>query len=246
MNLFRFEGIDPIPFLEEVVKLHVKNYKEDFDLDKSLLRSFAANGGTEDRRLLWMARHSGTWCLRERNVYLKGTREYNTWKFYGEQTGDEILAFAIALKEKRDGHIIGTLHELDYEEHYIRVKECALPATSETYIFDDGTECNGTQKAFAKTMRELTERYGEAPAFVLIPHPESETGLDAILRSERFKRDYGSVPGDTSEYLRGLAEHKATRDKTPSVINRIVEAKRETMEAGRSVRSDSIGKGQER
>jgi hypothetical protein len=246
MDLFRFEGIDPIPFLGEVVKLHVKHYKDDFEIDKSLLRSFAANGGTEDRRFLWMARPSGTWCLRERNAYLKSTREYNTWKFYGEQTGDEILAFAIALKEKRDGHIIGTLHELDYEEHYARVKECALPVVSETYLFDDGTECGGTQRAFANTMRELTERYGKPPAFVLVPHPESETGLDTILRSERFKRDYGSVPGDTGEYLRGLAERKATRDKTISVIKQISETKRKAMKAGRAVRPDSASKGQER
>jgi hypothetical protein len=246
MELFRFEDIDVLRFLGEVVTLHVKNYKEDLDLDADLIRVLVETGGTEDRRLLWLARPSGTWCLRERNVYLEGTHEHRTWKFYGEQTRDEILAFAIALKEKQGDRIIGTIHELDYEEHYMRVKMCALPVVSETYIFDGGTKCDGTQRAFAKTMRELTERYGEAPSFVLISHPESEMELDTVLRRERFKRDYNSVPGNADEYLRGLAERKVAQDKNPSVIQQIAEAKRESTQDDRPERAASIGKGQER
>ncbi len=35
--------------------------------------------------------------LPERDVFLKGTRQHNTWRFYGEQTRDKVLAYAVEL-----------------------------------------------------------------------------------------------------------------------------------------------------
>ena len=51
----------------------------------------------EDKLLLWLSLPSGTVCFRERDVLLKDTQAYNTWKFCGEQTHDRILAYAVEL-----------------------------------------------------------------------------------------------------------------------------------------------------
>lgn len=70
---------------------------------------------------MWMSRPSGTYCFRERNVFLKGTRQHNTWKFYGEQTRDKILAYAVELTGTQGGTIRGNLYELDYQQHFRRI-----------------------------------------------------------------------------------------------------------------------------
>ena len=63
---------------------------------------------------MWFCRPSGTYCFRERDVFLKDTAPHNTWRFYKEQTSDRVLAYAIELTGKERGKIKGNLYELDY------------------------------------------------------------------------------------------------------------------------------------
>ena len=69
----KFEGVDVLDFLGQVVELHTQHYKDDFDMDKELIPKLALSGEPEDRRLLWMSRPCGTYTLREREVYLEGS-----------------------------------------------------------------------------------------------------------------------------------------------------------------------------
>ena len=82
-----------------------------------------------DKTLLWMSRSSGTYCFRERDVFLKDTRQHNTWRFYGEQTRDKILAYAVELTSTKDGTIRGNLYELDYQQHFRHVVEASQPVS---------------------------------------------------------------------------------------------------------------------
>ena len=88
--------------------------------------------------LLWFSRPSGTCCIKERDAFLKDTREHNTWKFYGEQTRDRVLAYAVELTGIQDGKITGNLYELDYQQHYKHVTEQALPADNYMLIYEHG------------------------------------------------------------------------------------------------------------
>lgn len=93
----KFEDVDVIASLEAIMKQNTAFYQNDFDLDRNILQKAAASPTAEDRRLLWFSRPSGTSCFRERDVFLKGTRQHNTWRFYGEQTRDKVLAYAVEL-----------------------------------------------------------------------------------------------------------------------------------------------------
>ena len=92
MKLQKFENVDVIASLEAIMKQHTAFYQSDFEIDKQILQKAAGSPIPEDRRLLWFSRPSGTCCFRERDVFLKDTRQHNTWRFYGEQTRDTILA----------------------------------------------------------------------------------------------------------------------------------------------------------
>ena len=96
-KLSKFENVDVIASLEAIMKQNTAFYQSDFEIDKRILREAASRPAAEEKRLLWFSRPSGTCCFRERDVFLKDTRQHNTWRFYGEQTRDKILAYAFGV-----------------------------------------------------------------------------------------------------------------------------------------------------
>ena len=116
----KFEDVDVIASLEAIMKQNTAFYQNDFDLDRNILQKAAASPTAEDRRLLWFSRPSGTSCFRERDVFLKGTRQHNTWRFYGEQTRDKVLAYAVELTGIVNGKIKGGSKEKIKFETYIQ------------------------------------------------------------------------------------------------------------------------------
>jgi len=138
MKLQKFENVDVITSLEAIMKQNTAFYQNDFDIDKQILQKAAVSPIPEDRRLLWFSRPSGTCCFRERDVFLKDTRQHNTWRFYGEQTRDTILAYAVELTGTEQGKIKGNLYELDYLQHFREVIEKSIPADNYTLIYEHG------------------------------------------------------------------------------------------------------------
>ena len=82
----KFENMDVIAALEAIMHQNTAYYQSDFAFDIKMLREAARSDQPEDKLLLWLSRPSGTFCFRERDVLLKDTQAYNTWKFCGEQT----------------------------------------------------------------------------------------------------------------------------------------------------------------
>ena len=99
MGAVRFEGVDILNSLEQIMELHTQHYKDDFDLDKELIPKLAVSGEPEDRHLLWLSRPCGTYTLREWEVYLEDSHANKVWKFYHEQTKDPVLAYALSIKD---------------------------------------------------------------------------------------------------------------------------------------------------
>ena len=138
MKLQKFENVDVIASLEAIMKQNTAFYQSDFDIDKQILQKASGSPVPEDKRLLWFSRPSGTCCFRERDVFLKDTRQHNTWRFYGEQTRDTILAYAVELTGTEQEKIKGNLYELDYLQHFREVIEKSIPADNYTLIYEHG------------------------------------------------------------------------------------------------------------
>ena len=134
----KFENVDILACLDAVMKQNTGFYQSDFEIDKEIIHKAAASPDREDGTLLWLSRPSGTHCFRERDVFLKDTRPYNTWKFHGQQTRDRILAYAVELTGRERGKIRGNLYELDYAAHFRHVREQALPADTVTLFYERG------------------------------------------------------------------------------------------------------------
>lgn len=206
----RFEDVDLLGALSRIVDLHTQHYKEDFDLDKELISKLAVSERSEDKQLLWMSRPCGTYTLREREVYLEGSHENKVWRFYQEQTNDPVLAYAISLKEVRDGKIFGDLYPLNYREHVERMKKLTCPIGNVAVAFEDGNVITIPYQERRQFMNRLMPEHGAPKTMTYLP--ENEPELMIILKRERLKRSYHATAGNLEEYLDKL-EKTTLREK---------------------------------
>lgn len=213
----KFENIDIIEALRQVMDIHTENYKEDFEMDAKLLRELAASPYSEDKQLLWMSRPNGTYLLREREVYVENSPENKTWEFYHEQTNDPIIAFAVKITGVEDGVVKGNLIELDYAAHVERVQKLTVTVDKVAVNFPDQTTHYVPFKSSRRDIAALKEKFGEPKSVTYLP--ESEGELATILRRERFKAEYHALLGDFNLYIHGLARQhrKPTHDNTETL-----------------------------
>lgn len=65
------EKTDLAAFLSEIVSENTKRYAEDLQYDIRRLFHAAKKPNMEDKSFYWMSRPNGTWCVKERNVFLQ-------------------------------------------------------------------------------------------------------------------------------------------------------------------------------
>ena len=102
----KFENVDVLASLQQIMQQNTAAFQSDFDIDKKILTRAAKSKNAEDKVYLWFSRPNGTHCLRERDVFLRGTREHNTFRFYHEQTKERVLAYAVVLSGMESGKVV--------------------------------------------------------------------------------------------------------------------------------------------
>ena len=198
----KFENVDVIASLDAIMRQNTAFYQDDFDIDKRILQEAAARPGAEDRKILWFSRPSGTCCVRERDVFLKDTRQHNTWRFYGEQTRDIVLAYLVELTGKEDGKLKGNLYELDYGQHFRRVIEKSIPADNYTLVYEHGER---TQPAGQYFDGNPDPQLGKFERFEAQPNdPEA---LHFLMREEKHSYDR-LKPGDFKAHITALHDSR--------------------------------------
>ena len=205
-KLNKFEDVDVLASLEAILKQNTGFYQSDFDIDKQIIAEKAASPNKEDKTLLWLSRPSGTYCFRERDVFISDTAPNNTWRFYKEQTRDHILAYAVELTGVQDGKIKGNLYELDYENHYERVKDNTLAAGTVTLVYEHGTR---EQPADRRFDGYPDPQLGKFERFEV--QPKDPEALQFLLREEKESRDK-LKPGDFGEHIAALHEGMIERE----------------------------------
>ncbi len=205
-KLNKFEDVDVLASLEAILKQNTGFYQSDFDIDKQIIAEKAASPSKEDKTLLWLSRPSGTYCFRERDVFISDTAPHNTWRYYKEQTRDHILAYAVELTGVQDGKIKGNLYELDYEKHYERVKDNTLAAGTVTLIYEHGTR---EQPADRRFDGYPDPQLGKFERFEV--QPKDPEALQFLLREEKESRDK-LKPGDFKEHIAALHEGMIDRE----------------------------------
>lgn len=194
----KFSGVDVLGFMDDVVQKHTQFYQSDFEIDKEILHRAADRQERQDKAFVWLCRTAGTWLLLERNVFLKDTREYNTFSFYMEQTSDPILAYLIEVTDSAQDSVMGNVYVLDYATYYNRVHAISPKAETVTLKYEHGCR---TQRADDRISGYPDMEYGRLQSIEY--HPRSQDELSGLLQNERHRRERFKE-GDASAYIASL------------------------------------------
>lgn len=181
----KFKTTDLIEVLRTVMESHTTHYQSDFDIDAKTLTEAARKAGNtplEDRTFLWMARTTGTWCLLEKNVYMKDSRENHTWNFYATEPKGEILAYRVEITGMKNGSITGTVLGLNYQKHSQYIQDVAVPSSQTKYIFENGERIQPNRE----NINTLNIPVGDDPVLGKLktfhPVPDDPDRLAELLR----------------------------------------------------------------
>ena len=181
----KYENVDIIASLGAVMELNTEHYKSDFNYDMEMFMEAAQHPTKENTHLLWLSRHCGTECFRERDAYLKESQAHHTWTFHAT-TGDSILAYAVEITGLQDGKVMGNLFELDYRQHVTKLEQQALPIQEVSLKFEDGTEGRYSYEQYDHGIYGMVAEHGK----VVSKHyePENEGVLHGLLDAARQSR----------------------------------------------------------
>jgi hypothetical protein len=199
----KYENVDVIAALGAVVELNTEHYKSDFRYDVERFKEAAKHPDGENNRLLWLSRHSGTWCFPERDVYIKDTEAFNCFTSYGKLLGspefyqhvivdDRVLAYAVTVKGFGNGRIKGDLYELDYRDFIRQINKNALPWHTVTAKYEDGTALTLPHEEYDGKRERLRYQHGEVTDFR--KDPEDLGALRDVLKDARDKREKEVTP----------------------------------------------------
>ncbi|MBU5456936.1 DNA mismatch repair protein MutS [Oscillibacter sp. MSJ-31] len=180
-------NVDIIAELKKLVDSHVDSYKEDFDIDKRIIRCAAESKEPEDKVLMWFCRPHGTHCLRENQVFIQGTRDHNTYRFYAEQTRDECIARVIIPKEVRKGKVYGDVFEVNYREQAANVAQNSVAPDHDRLTFADGYMLDAPCRSSFDAAMALVGEHGSVKTHRTLP--KDADALAEVLTKQKSRRD---------------------------------------------------------
>lgn len=197
----KFEDVDLFDVMGRIVDSHVEHYRSDFDIDMKILREAADKEIREDRTYIWLCRTCGTWLLRERDVFIRNTREHNTYCFYADQPSDRVLAYAVEVTGNKGSVCFGNLYALDYAQHYQCVASSAQNPKGILFVYEKGQKIKPSD---THIYGDDDGDYGKFQYFEF--QPENDEALSQILAEEHQKRKRfktRNLPGYLTAIRRG-------------------------------------------
>ena len=174
--------IDLLSFLSRVTEKITKHYRSDFLYDSRKLQEAAQAAAPEERRFFWMSRPSGTWCVLEREVFIRGSSAHNIWTYYADEP-EGIVAYRVNVIEEKDGIVVGTVHPLNYREQVRRVLTHAIPATLVTLRYESGLTVTVPFADYPRNLPIIRPQNGGIQSVRF--EVQDEAALEAALSVER-------------------------------------------------------------
>ena len=173
--------VNVLAYLEQVVQRNTQHYQSDFVFDQSALYRAAREANMEDRVFCWMSRPAGTWCVKEREVFLRGSNAHSIWTYYAD-TPERICAYRITVTGLENGKVMGRVVPLDYGEQVRRVQARALPVKTVTLRYESGYTITIPYDEYHRSVPTILPRHGGVQSVRY--EPESEGELARVLMEE--------------------------------------------------------------
>ena len=175
------QKVDVLAFLSGIVQQNTQHYQCDFDYDQATLRQAANESDMENRVFYWMSRPNGTWCVKEREVFLRDSEAHTIWTYH-EAEANKIKAYRVSVTDEERGKVLGIVYPLNYKEQVQRVKQVALPVVTAQITFESGRTITLPYEEWTGHHISIMDRYG--PIERVRYAPENEAELAHILMME--------------------------------------------------------------
>lgn len=173
--------VDILSVLSQVVQRNTQHYQSDFDYDRETLSRAGQELNMENRVFYWMSRPEGTWCVKEREVFLLESEAHTIWTYH-EAEAENICAYRVTVTGLRDGRPVGLLKRLNYKEQVQRVQRAALPVETVELHFPGRPAMTIPYREWEGHHRGMIEQYGTPERVRYAPKNEAE--LARILIAE--------------------------------------------------------------
>lgn len=174
--------------------------QSDFEHDIMVLKEAAVKRYHTEWIFVWLCRPGGTCLLFEKDVFIKGTREYNTFCSYAEQDKEDIQCRVVEALSLYKDRVVGNVYVFDYLDYYSHVKATAVPAGEIIADYEKGRRILQPEANFkADPDHEL----GNLVSYMFTP--ESSDQLETVLINEKrirneFPEDYEILYYELYEY----------------------------------------------
>lgn len=170
-----------IPFLDGIVEQNTQYHKKDFQLDAQKLRDAVKRSLMDERTFYFMSRPSGTWCVLERDAFLRDSDGYKIWTHYADMP-DGIKAYRVTITGSHGDTPLGTVIQLDYREQVRRVLEKAIPVQEVELTFYSQEKITLPIEKYMANREDIFFKYGAIENLRNLP--ESEAELSRIISME--------------------------------------------------------------
>lgn len=175
------KNVDILAFLEKVMRRNTQHYQSDFQYDAEQITAAAQDQNMEERAFYWMSRPSGTWCVKEREVFIQESESHTIWTNY-EGDADHIKAYRVVVSGHCEGVPVGDVFPINYKEQVQRVKKTAVHAVAVALTFESGQSMTLPYEQVSGHFAGIISQYGNIQHIHYLP--ESEAELSSIISAE--------------------------------------------------------------
>lgn len=205
-GLRKFLNVDLETVLPQIMKQKTAFYQTDLNYALDAMREGAASGDPAKQNFVLIFRQSGVECLNERDMFIGGTRSFNTLQYYHTQTSEPVLAYSVELTGSGKNGLRGNLYQQDNHRLAEYTGRTASPYTDVTVTFIGGKEIRLPEKEFNyEKTADLKYLYGSITD--VCNEAEDETVVQGAVRREHDRRQ--EMPrGYFAVHLQALDEQR--------------------------------------
>ena len=107
----------------------------------------------EERTFYWLPRSGGGLCVRERDVFLRGSHGHRVWTSQRPEAGEE--AYCVILKGRDRDSPTGDIRSFDFSAHLHRLEHTAVEAKAVELVFYSGRRFSMEPERYRAAMEDL-------------------------------------------------------------------------------------------
>ena len=180
-------NIKLFPVLDRLCGQTTPSTPASFRPDLWTLQAAVSEYEMEERTFYWLPRSGGGLCVRERDVFLRGSHGHRVWTSQRPEAGEE--AYCVVLKGRDRDSPTGDIRSFDFSAHLRRLKNTAMEAKAVELVFYSGRRFSMEAASDVYKRQDLLWAYGTLRHIRYLPESE-EALVRTIMLEHRYQKGW--------------------------------------------------------